>query len=49
MLREATFFSNRAYFLIDKAGIVRWADVEDAQGQRREHTEILAAIAAVVT
>lgn len=49
VLREDTFFSNRAYFLIDKAGMVRWAHVEDAQGQRRENTEILAAIAAVVT
>ncbi len=39
------FFSNRAYFLIDKAGIVRWAHVEDTPGSRRENHEILAEIA----
>ena len=48
VLRQDTFFSNRAYFLIDKAGVVRWAHVEDAHGQRRENTEILAAIGAVI-
>ena len=49
VLREDAFFSNRAYFLIDKTGVVRWAHVEEAQGQRRENIEILAAIAAVAT
>ncbi len=44
-LMEHTFFSNRAYFLIDKAGIVRWAVVEDSPGHRRENAEILAEIA----
>lgn len=39
------FFANRAYFLIDKAGIIRWAHVEATPGQRRENVEILAEIA----
>lgn len=44
VLREDTFFSRRAYFLIDKGGIVRWAHVETIPGQRRENEEIFAAI-----
>jgi peroxiredoxin (alkyl hydroperoxide reductase subunit C) len=39
------FFSSRAYFLIDRDGIVRWAHVESALGQRRENSEILEQIA----
>lgn len=38
-------FANRAYFLIDRDGIVRWAHVEETPGSRRENHEILAAIA----
>jgi peroxiredoxin len=44
-LMEHTFFSNRAYFLIDKQGILRWSYVEDTPGTRRENAEILAEIA----
>ena len=44
-LWQDAFFSNRAYFLIDKAGVVRWAHVEANPGQRRENQEILAEIA----
>jgi peroxiredoxin len=44
VLREDTFFSKRAYFLIDVAGVIRWAHVESATGQRREDAEIFAAI-----
>ena len=47
VLREDTFFSKRAYFLVDPAGMVRWAHVEDTIGQRRENAEILHAIRAV--
>lgn len=39
-----TFVANRAYFLIDKAGTVRWAHVEAHPGHRRENAEILAEI-----
>jgi peroxiredoxin len=38
------FFSNRAYFLIDKTGRVRWAHVEATPGQKREFTDIVAEI-----
>jgi peroxiredoxin len=44
-LLEHTFFSNRAYFLIDKAGVIRWVHVEAKPGDRRENAEILAEIA----
>jgi peroxiredoxin len=37
--------SNRAYFLIDKAGVVRWAHVEPNPGSRRDNAEVLAEIA----
>jgi peroxiredoxin len=47
VLRAESFFSNRAYFLIDKAGVVRWAYVEEVLGARRENTELLAAIASL--
>ena len=46
VLLEHTFFSTRAYFLVDEAGVVRWAHVEENPGQRRENAEILAAIRA---
>jgi peroxiredoxin len=44
VLNEDRFYSNRAYFLIDKVGRVRWVYVESSNGQRRENSEILAAI-----
>ncbi len=37
--------ANRAYFLIDKGGVIRWAHVEEHAGKRRENAEILAEIA----
>lgn len=43
-LLEEHFFSNRAYILIDKQGVVRWVYVEEALGSRRENSEILAQI-----
>ena len=45
VLNEEQFFANRAYFLIDKAGIVRWSHVERLNRERRENSEILAEIA----
>lgn len=36
------FYANRAYFLIDREGTVRWAHVEAHPGLRRENAEILA-------
>ena len=37
----------RAYFLIDREGILRWAHVEEHPGLRRENAEILERIAAL--
>jgi peroxiredoxin len=42
VLNEERFFSNRAYFLIDEKGIVRWAHVEANPGQKRSNAEIFA-------
>ena len=42
VLNEDRFYSNRAYFLIDKNGTIRWSHVEANNGQRRENSEILA-------
>lgn len=40
-LIEEKFFSNRAYVLIDRNGIVRWAFAENTPSTRRENEEIL--------
>jgi peroxiredoxin len=44
VLNEDKFYANRAYFLIDRSGVVRWARVESNNSERREDPEILAAI-----
>jgi peroxiredoxin len=44
VLNEDRFYSNRAYFLIDTDGRVRWLHVERNNSDRRENSEILAAI-----
>ena len=44
VLNEDRFYSNRAYFLIDKDGRVRWSYVETKNNDRRDNSEILAAI-----
>lgn len=44
VLNEEKFYSNRAYFLIDKQGVVRWSHVEEHGGLRRENSEILAEV-----
>ena len=45
VLNEEAYYSRRAYFLIDKQGIVRWAHVEEKAGMKRENSEILEQIA----
>ena len=40
-------FSNRAYFLIDGGGVLRWGHIEENPSHRRENSELLAAIDAV--
>ena len=47
VLREDTFFSERAYFLIDRDGVVRWAHVESKLGDKRADAELLERIAAL--
>lgn len=44
-LMEERFFSNRAYILIDRDGIIRWAFMEATPGSRRDNDEILAQLA----
>lgn len=44
VLNEERFYANRAYFLIDKEGRVRWSHVEAKNGERRENSELLAEI-----
>src|SRR3954463_13056878 len=44
VLNEERFYSNRAYFLIDKEGRVRWSHIEGNNSERRENAEILSAI-----
>jgi peroxiredoxin len=45
-LIEDTFYSNRAYVLIDPDGRVRWAYSEDTPSTRRENEELLAQLEA---
>lgn len=47
VLLPSYMVANRAYFLIDQAGVVRWAHVEEHPGYKRENSEILAAISAL--
>src|SRR3954471_14956227 len=44
VLNEDRFYSNRAYFLIDREGRVRWSHVERNNSDRRENAEIFSAI-----
>jgi peroxiredoxin len=40
-LLEDKFYSNRAYVLIDRTGVVRWTFLEHTPSTRRENVEIL--------
>ena len=40
VLHEEKYYSNRAYFLIDREGVVRWLHVEDPPKMRRENSEL---------
>ena len=44
VLLEEQNFSKRAYFLIDRDGIVRWKNVEQELGDKRDNAELLTAI-----
>jgi peroxiredoxin Q/BCP len=45
VLNEEKFHANRAYVVIDKQGLVRWAWQEKKNGERRENAELLAELA----
>ena len=45
VLNADKFYSNRAYFLVDRAGMLRWSHVESANSERRDTAELIAAIA----
>ena len=45
VLLEDKGFSKRAYFLVDREGVLRWKWVEAELGLRRENEELLAEIA----
>jgi peroxiredoxin len=41
VLNEERFYSNRAYFLVDREAVVRWTHIEANNGERRDNAEIL--------
>jgi len=43
-LLDDKFFSRRAYFLVDKQGVLRWMHFEAQLGDRREDAELLRVI-----
>jgi peroxiredoxin len=47
VLLEERFYSTRAYFLIDAAGIIRWEHVEQHPGMKRTNEELFEAIRSV--
>jgi peroxiredoxin len=47
VLLEDRFYSTRAYFLIDRAGIIRWEHVEANPSQKRSNDELLEQIHAL--
>ncbi len=47
VLDEEKFFTRRAYFLVDKEGILRWKHVEAELRDSRKNEELLAEIAKV--
>lgn len=44
-LIEDLFFSKRAYFIIDKDGMIRWTHIERELGDKRENAELLPQLA----
>ena len=44
VLDEDKFFTKRAYFLVDKQGVLRWKHVEAELGHSRPNAELLAEI-----
>jgi peroxiredoxin len=42
---QDAFFTNRAYFVVDREGVIRWEHVEETPSGRRDNEEILAELA----
>ncbi len=42
VLNDQKFYANRAYIVVDRQGVVRWAWQEKQNGDRRENKELLA-------
>jgi peroxiredoxin len=47
VLDDRLYRANRAYFLVDKEGVVRWRHVEANNGEKRETAELLRQIEAL--
>ncbi|MEO5815449.1 MAG: redoxin domain-containing protein [Gemmatimonadaceae bacterium] len=47
VLLEDRFYANRAYFLVDKEGILRWVHVEQNPSEKRTNAELLEQINAL--
>ena len=47
ILIEDRYYSNRAYFLIDKSGTIRWEHVEANPGEKRTNAELFEQIRAI--
>ena len=47
VLLEDRFYSNRAYFLIDKSGTIRWVHVEENPSNKRSNAELFEQIRAL--
>jgi peroxiredoxin len=48
VLLEERFYSSRAYFLVDRDGIIRWKHVEENPSHRRDDAQLFAAIDAIL-
>jgi peroxiredoxin len=48
VLLEDRFYSTRAYFLIDREGVIRWEHVEANPSHKRSNDELFAQIRALV-
>ncbi|NNG16798.1 MAG: redoxin domain-containing protein [Gemmatimonadales bacterium] len=46
-LLEEPFLSRRAYFLIDRAGVLRWSHIETDLGHHRPNDELLTRLATI--
>jgi len=48
VLNDEKYYSNRAYFLIDRDGRIRWSHIEDVNKSKRTNAEILSQIHLIV-